>query len=177
MNAKISNCRLCKAATLTLGLLVADPVLAGACARPHERAALDTRTLQTDLMVAALSCRHQPLYNAFVRKYRGELLEHGRALQSFFRRQHGATGPKQLNGFITRLANGASRRSQRERRAFCARAAAMFDQLLHGKPMSLETLLDGTAMDHGVPSCSETSVSQNLSAGGTGSSGGKTRPR
>lgn len=154
-------------AILTVGLLSAERALAERCAKPHEQTALNARALQIELMVAALSCRHQALYNGFVRKFRGQLAEQGRSLRSFFERQHGAQGRKNLNAFITQLANGASRRSYNERVAFCVRASALFDQLLNSKPANFDVLLESAAFtrDHDIPSCGDMTNAHGKSIG------------
>jgi len=137
------------------GLLTVDPAGAEVCAQPHERTALSTRVLQTELMVAALCCDNRPLYNAFVSKFRGELVKQGRSLRSFFQRHHGGGGEENLNSFITRLANEASRRSNAERAGFCAQTSLLFRQLLHDKRLNFETLLDSPTLTrrHSILSC------------------------
>ncbi len=142
-------------AVVMIGLLTVDPAWAEVCARPHERTALSSRVLQTELMVAALCCGNRPLYNAFVTKFRGELVKQGRSLRSFFQRHHGGGGEENLNSFITRLANEASRRSNAERAGFCAQASLLFRQLLHNKRLNFETLLDSPTltMRHSILSC------------------------
>ena len=53
--------------------LATAPALAGSepCVSEKDERALNTRVLQTALMVAALSCNEQQRYNAFVTNYRG----------------------------------------------------------------------------------------------------------
>ena len=80
---------------ITTGLLTADSAWADPCTDPVAQTALNTRALQTELMVAALSCGNRIHYNAFVIKYQGDLVKHGRSLQSFFQRKHGAAGRKE----------------------------------------------------------------------------------
>ncbi|MGH8626401.1 MAG: hypothetical protein ACREYC_14420 [Gammaproteobacteria bacterium] len=139
-------------AVVMTGLLTGDPAWAEVCAQPHERTALSTRVLQTELMVAALCCGNRPLYNAFVTKFRGQLVKQGRSLRSFFHRHHGGGGEENLNSFITRLANEASQRSNADRAAFCSQASSLFRQLSNDD--LLETLRDSTiAMRHRIPSC------------------------
>src|SRR5476649_780296 len=55
------------------------------CLTPEEKTAFNTRVLQTELMVAGLSCpEHQQNYNDFVKKYKGELAKQSEGLQSYF---------------------------------------------------------------------------------------------
>lgn len=138
------------------GLLTVDAAWAEVvCAHPLEHIALNSRVLQTELMVAALSCGNRPLYNAFVSKFRGDLVNQGRSLRSFFQRHHGGGGGDNLNRFITRLANEASQRSNAGRAAFCSDASLVFPQLLNNKRLNFETLLDSPtlAMRHSISSC------------------------
>ncbi|MGH8488270.1 MAG: hypothetical protein ACREXS_05230 [Gammaproteobacteria bacterium] len=137
------------------GLLTADSGWADPCTDPVEQTALDTRALQTELMVAALSCGNRIHYNAFVRKYRGDLVKHGRSLRSFFQRKHGAAGQKNLNTFITRLANEASQRSSITHAAFCANSSSLFNRLLGARPVTLEESLESstTTSSHDIPPC------------------------
>lgn len=140
---------------LTIGLLTLNPAWAEVCVQPHENAALNTRVLQTELMVAALACGNRPLYNAFVSKFRGELIKQGRSLRSFFQRPRGGGGQENLDSFITRLANEASRRSNAGRAGFCTQASLLFRQLLGNKRLNLGTLVDSPTftMRHSILSC------------------------
>jgi hypothetical protein len=143
------------AMVIMTGLLTADSAWAVPCTGPVEQTALTTRALQTELMVAALSCGNRIHYNAFVRKYQGDLVKHGRSLQSFFQRKHGAAGRRNLNTFITRLANEASQRSSITHAAFCANSSSLFDRLLSARPVKLEKILESstTTSSHDIAPC------------------------
>ncbi len=151
-------CTFTSAITITIGLLTADSAWAAPCTGPVEQSALNTRALQTELMVAALSCGNKFHYNAFVRKYQGDLVKHGRSLQSLFQRKHGAAGRKNLNTFVTRLANEASHRSSITHAAFCANSSSLFNRLLNAGPVDLEKLLEGptTPSSHDFAPCGGT---------------------
>jgi hypothetical protein len=139
---------------ITTGLLTAGSAWADPCTDPVAQTALNTRALQTELMVAALSCGNRIHYNAFVIKYRGDLVKHGRSLQSFFQREHGAAGRKNLNTFITRLANEASQRSSITHAAFCANSSSLFNRLLSARPVTLEKLLaSSTSSSYDIAPC------------------------
>lgn len=90
--------------------------------------AIKVRRLQTTLMVAALSCNARSYYNDFVIRHRPSLQRYGKAIKLEFQRRHGRNGPKELNRFITHLANDASARSNADREAFCSDALAVFQQ-------------------------------------------------
>jgi hypothetical protein len=87
---------------------------------------IEVRRLQTNLMVAALSCHARSDYNEFITMHRPSLQSYGKTIQAEFRRRYGHESSKQLNRFVTRLANEASARSNADRDGFCAEAAGLF---------------------------------------------------
>jgi hypothetical protein len=118
------------AAALTAGVPAATPAAAADCANTVEQAALHTRAVQTEFMVAALACGQSEYYNAFVIKFQPQLVREGKNLQAYFRRVHGAAGTKRLNTFVTQLANLASERSIANRGRFCATARDRMNESL-----------------------------------------------
>lgn len=107
----------------------------------REQAALDVRYLQTELMVAALSCGrpefHQH-YNVFVAKFGNSLKRHATVMKTYFSRQYGAQGTKQLDSYVTRLANEASLRSMQQA-SFCEESSTLFQRV---------TALEVTSLDN-----------------------------
>ena len=142
-------------AAASLLSLVATPALAVKCAKNTEATALRTRMMQTELMVAALSCNQKTEYNDFVVHFRPELKQHGSALQSYFRRTYGKSGTSQLNTFTTRLANEVSQRSMKDIAAFCGDAAKTFSTLKSLPSLQFASFVAGrpTADSHGVGVC------------------------
>ena len=119
----------------TLGVLVclAGPALAQQASRlaPAESEAFAFRRLQSELMVAALSCndmRHRDAYNTFVHRFRPALSENARVLKAYFKRHHGSAATRRLDAFITGLANDASLASMGDRN-FCVNALARFEAI------------------------------------------------
>ncbi|HEU0069734.1 MAG TPA: hypothetical protein VFS04_00435 [Alphaproteobacteria bacterium] len=108
------------AATLALGaaLGVATPASAqSAPANGREQAAFDVRFLQTEFMVAALSCGrpdYQQFYNTFVTRFGAPLKRHADVLKAHFTREYGKQGANKLDSFATKLANEASLRSMQQ---------------------------------------------------------------
>jgi hypothetical protein len=106
----------------------------------REQAALDVRYLQTELMVAALSCGrpdfHQH-YNTFVAKFGPSLKRHGEMLKSYFTREYGGQGIKQMDTYVTRLANEASLRSMQQA-SFCQDSNTLFQRVSAIDAPSLE---------------------------------------
>lgn len=101
-----------------------------ACAKPEDLPPLQTRAFQTELMVSALSCGESARYNKFVTSFRPQLVSNGKALQAYFKREHGAQAGAQTDKFITQLANLASQRSSRDRNAFCAATKKLYGEVL-----------------------------------------------
>jgi hypothetical protein len=98
---------------------------------------IEVRRLQTNLMVAALSCGARNDYNDFVIAYRPSLQKYGKEIRTEFRRRYGKAGNAKLNQFVTRLANEASARSNADRENFCAEATASFQEAkLHGATLT-----------------------------------------
>ena len=107
----------------------AAPCAVTGAARPSQAdISIEVRRLQTNLMVAALTCNARADYNAFVVAHRTSLQNYGKIIRTEFRRRFGKAGDSKLNTFVTRLANEASTRSNADRDGFCADAAATFQQ-------------------------------------------------
>jgi hypothetical protein len=121
------------AALLAAGL---SPIAAIAGEIPvsaKERASLEIRLLQTELMVSALACQARDSYNTFVTRFQSELVDSGKNLKSLFSRVHGKDGTTRLNSFVTEVANDASMKSLQMGDQFCNETAQTFQALLSGK--------------------------------------------
>jgi hypothetical protein len=97
-----------------------------ACMQPAEKTAFDIRALQSQLLVAALACGQHDNYNAFVRKNQAELGTAFRTLATYFRRTQGAQHQRQLDQYITELANSQSRVSIDRGSFFCNEQGPLF---------------------------------------------------
>lgn len=130
---------------------VADAV--ARCVTPKERTAVHVRVMQTELMVAALSCRAVPgrdftgQYNTFVQRHGDRLVNHGQVLQSYFKARYGATSHRHLDAFITALANDASRRSMNSA-AFCDESVQLFQEVMNLDRNELESWSERRASAH-----------------------------
>ncbi len=109
---------------------VAGSALASVCVRPGDEAALNSKALQSELMVAALACEETARYNAWVRKFEPELVANGAVLKRIFRQAYGVTADTRLGQFVTALANDAAWRSAVEKGGFCLATAGVFDRVL-----------------------------------------------
>lgn len=125
-------------------MATAGPALAAPCYRPQEVNAKYVRLLQTELMVATLTCRYQTnlgfeqKYNAFVHKFNGRLGHHIGVIRAHFKREYGAGFERQYDRFSTDLANQASQRAQGGG-SYCANTAWMFDEILTMPVSELES--------------------------------------
>ncbi len=147
---------------LMLSLCIGGMLCAGSaqasCALPEESAALNSRVLQTELMVAALSCGNREQYNDFVQRFHHVLKDHGDALRGYFMRTYGDEGEGELNAFITRLANQASNRSlERSEIEFCQKAAMIFHDVLEQLPWEYASYTTDYqfADAHGIERCDQ----------------------
>ncbi len=146
-----------KAFGFALGIAIVSAstgaAIASSCDDRADKAAFHVRALQTELMVAALSCGTRPEYNSFARKFQNTLVDHGHALKQLFRTNHGVSAEKALNAYITALANRASQRSVSKRSLYCERALRTFGALKSMKPQELATFsMQRPAGDVDVPS-------------------------
>ena len=138
-----------------LTLMATGPAVALMCASPSEQSALDARVLQTELMVAALTCGQQTHYNAFVTKFRDPLTARGQTLRQLFKREYGVAATRRLDNFITRLANEASYRSLMQGTSYCTATASQFATAMQYEPRELESLTSklGSSGQHGIGTC------------------------
>lgn len=85
------------------------------CLTAEEATAIKARMLQTELMVATLSCRraisHEADYNAFMDRHSVELRRYNQVIQQHFGRVGGGNPQRRYDSFTTALANDASNRS------------------------------------------------------------------
>lgn len=118
-----------------IALSHSHPVRAsGSCATAVDMAVLEERTLQTELMVAALTCKQSKQYNEFVGKRKKELMANGKSLREYFSRLYGGKSESKLNAFITTLANQVSRRSMKKKLPdYCAESAVLFSNASNPK--------------------------------------------
>lgn len=151
---------LCVAVALSATLAATD-ASAQACNASQDQVTLNVRELQSHLMVAALSCGYQQQYNQFVTKFQGDLAKNGSALTSYFSRQYGGSAKSQLNSYVTRLANDASRVSMGNRRDFCQQASAAFQTLQSTPTGQLAAFTASTSpFNIGASGCSQTRTAQ-----------------
>jgi hypothetical protein len=113
-----------------IAALMAGPAIAQSCVQPAERVHFDVRALQSQLMVAALSCGRDTEYNAFVRKFQRELTASYNGMQGHYRRTAGGAAQRELDQFITILANAQSQDSVRAGSQYCPLNTPLFQVAL-----------------------------------------------
>ena len=120
-----------------LSMLSAQAQAIDTCALPAEQAALDTRVLQSELVVAALSCGSSSQYNGFVQKFESELVALGGIFRNYFARIYGPNGEDRMDQTVTRLANIAEVRSMGLGPQYCDYEAQVFATLQSVAPAQL----------------------------------------
>lgn len=133
---------------------------AAECVTPSEQMAMKTRVVQTELMVAALSCGEAPRYNSFVKTYRDQLMDSHGQIKGYFTRTKGRGGEKALNSYITQLANQSSIRNSKGADEFCERTAKMYDKILSRRAPKLEKFVNDqrVASEYGFEACSRSAA-------------------
>ncbi|MET0155232.1 MAG: hypothetical protein ABW189_03895 [Rickettsiales bacterium] len=117
-----------------LGTGSALPARAQECANPQERAALDIRAMQSELMVAALSCHKNAEYNRIVAMHKDRLAMAGREMREYFGRVYAEKANATMNAFVTDLANKTSNISLGvDIDQYCQKAGYVFNMLLSGQ--------------------------------------------
>lgn len=128
--------RHCLIATLAAGCLLVSALGADAARLSgEEQTAFHVRKIQTELMVAALSCKHRfyrNQYDNFVLTYQSQLVNYGGVLRRYFARRYGAGSTGRLDKYITAIANQASLRSMTVPE-FCSISAELYDAVTRVK--------------------------------------------
>lgn len=104
------------AIAIVVGITAAD---ASSCIRNDERTAFQVRALQTELMVAALSCNAHQEYNAFVTRFKSALNKHGHTMNGYFSRAFGQAGEREATRYTTGVANRSALASTTDMNMFC----------------------------------------------------------
>jgi len=145
------------AAALLAACIAVSPAVAAkaapACVKGADEVALQVRVVQTDLMVAALSCSASARYNEFVKANQPVLMAAHTQLTGFFNKKRG--GASALNAFITKLANDSSMRSVKDIATFCQETGWLYDAILSPKRGDLPAFIGPLliAQRHGFTPC------------------------
>lgn len=126
--------RIAMSAAVALGIssISGSALACGMSAMDNGLVAKAVRTLQSDLMVAALSCGGRESYNNFMLSYGPHLSDHDQRLKRHFKSRHGGKHKSALNNYITSLANQGALRMAMTGKRFCTRSIVMHDSLSRG---------------------------------------------
>jgi hypothetical protein len=107
---------------------------ATSCIRSEERMAFEVRAMQTELMVAALSCNVQQDYNTFVTRFKSVLNKHVNTMNGYFKRVFGPSGEREITRYTTGLANRSALTSVADMNKFCDESIATL-RAAHSVPL------------------------------------------
>ena len=145
---------------LMLGTVAASclafPASAANCVAHSEREAFELRVVQTELMVAALSCGESDRYNQFVTAFKGDLAGAYQGVRRAFGRIYRGRAKSELNAFNTQLANASSQRGNKNKARFCQNASYVFDNTLGKSSQDMVAFVRAQPLGdlHGYSSCS-----------------------
>jgi hypothetical protein len=135
---------------LVAASLAVTPALASAaCFTDTEWRAVHVRVLQIDLQVAALECTnvaghsYNDEYNTFIARMSDRLIAETKPFKAHFQRVFGRGAEREIDIFVTKVANDASGRSMLDM-SFCANSASLFQTALAIEKPELEQ----AALDH-----------------------------
>ncbi len=134
---------------VVLALMMAGPVAVKkansetGCIKGKVLTAFQTRMLQTELVVGALSCKLTPRYAEFVNAYKSELLEAHKTLSKYF------GDDAKLEAYKSMTATQVSQRSLSNIVAACAEWSAIYDQILAPERVKFVSFLKAEPLAHG----------------------------
>jgi hypothetical protein len=118
-------------AVAALSILFIQPVLAQPqCSSMADQSAFDIQALRSELMVLATGCHDDDRYNAFIRRYQGDLQGNERAINAYFQHRYGRSAQTEHDRFVTDLANAISRQGSDLGGDFCPRNGLIFNEVL-----------------------------------------------
>ena len=101
------------------------------CAGPEEQAAFEIGALKSEMTVLATSCPGaDKSYNAFVERFRPQLLSSDAAVNAWFKRTYGRNAQRQYDAYITTLINAQSQTGLRQGTNFCPRTQVVFTEAM-----------------------------------------------
>ncbi len=100
------------------------------CLSSQERAAFEVQALRSELMVLATGCGDDHSYNAFITRYRPELMANEHDIGAWFKRAFGRRGQQEHDRFVTELANAQASNGSHLGSEFCPRNGQIFSQAL-----------------------------------------------
>jgi hypothetical protein len=118
-------------AVAAVTMLSVQPVLAERqCSSLTDQSAFEVQALRSELVVLATGCHADDNYNAFIRRYQGDLQANERSVSAYFKQRYGRTGQTEHDRFVTELANAMSRQGSDLGGDFCPRNGLIFNEVL-----------------------------------------------
>jgi hypothetical protein len=122
--------------------------VSGNCANSAEVSAIQTASVQQELMVAALTCNQIENFNAFQTGFGPELRTSDATLMRMFVRLYGGSkGQAEYHAFKTRLANDSEMRSIKANQQFCAATTQVFAAALAANRPTLSDFVAGVPVE------------------------------
>jgi hypothetical protein len=100
------------------------------CVEAADRYAFDVLSLKSELTVAALTCKKNDGYNAFMATYKPAVLGANSRVTAYFKRVYGRQYQHAYDDYITNLAGVQEQDTLKSGTAFCDAYAGMFDEVL-----------------------------------------------
>ncbi len=101
------------------------------CTVPEDQVAFEVGALKSEMTVLATSCPGaDKQYNAFVERFRPQLLSSDAAVNAWFKRSYGRTAQREYDSYITTLANAQSQVGLHQGTNFCPRTDMIFDEAM-----------------------------------------------
>lgn len=101
------------------------------CPAPDDQAAFEIGALKSEMTVLATSCPGADKdYNAFVERFRPQLLSSDAAVNAWFKRTYGRSAQRQYDAYITSLINTQSETGLKQGTNFCPRTEAVFSEVM-----------------------------------------------
>ena len=118
-------------AVAALTLLTTQPLFArDQCSSEVDQSAFEVQALRSELMVLATGCHDDERYNAFIRRYQGDLQANERMINAYFQHRYGRSAQVEHDRFVTDLANAISRQGSDLGGDFCPRNGLIFNEVL-----------------------------------------------
>ncbi len=118
-------------AITALTILSAQPVRAERqCTSVADQSAFEVQALRSELMVLATGCHDDERYNAFIRRFQGDLQANERTINAYFQHRYGRMAQTEHDRFVTDLANAISHQGTDIGGDFCPRNGMIFNEVL-----------------------------------------------
>jgi hypothetical protein len=129
MESRMRRLLLCMTALATLASQSAGAQTMQ-CLTPQDRATFEIQALRSEVMVLATGCSDDAQYNAFIERYRPELMANEHAIDVWFKQHFGRGAQAAHDRFVTDLANAHSDAGSKLGSEFCPRNGMIFQEVM-----------------------------------------------